>query len=199
MKIVTTNNVDFPYKWVSVYSYADIQGIPRNENNNVGENDTTVPCVCYFNRWNLMRSGKFNSDLNLIYPDAPPVNNLRHEYKIGVFSFNFTQLEWIDSRNGQLRLPSWAVYFALPICKASAPNVAAHPDVMGPKERLFRFPQSEFSKNAMKEIIDVQEQLARTPNDPNLTLTTEHTVRMRIDENEQIHFSFGHSYLNNSD
>lgn len=174
MKIVTTNQPNHPYRWITINSYEDIQALPKTETSNLAPETLTVPCLCYFNRYNLMQhGGKLTHHKLLQYTDAPPPQSPRPHSgeKIGIFVFNFHHLEWIDVHEPALRLPSWAVYFALPLSKQNSPSWEEHPDNKAPKERLFRFPTKE--KSATQDEIDKAiRQLSETANNPDLIITT---------------------------
>ena len=146
-KIVTTNDVSFPFKWVQINSFEDISGLPMSETNNLGRNTITVPCVCMFNRWNLKRNTPLPLDESLTFYEIPvPVQDssgfVDASMRMAMFVFNFDHNEWIGM-NGSVSLPNWAVYYALPICSFNSPDMNNHMDIKEPKERLLRFPNTQ--------------------------------------------------------
>jgi hypothetical protein len=187
-KIVTTASVKFPYKWIEINTYEDIQGLPKWES--IGciepEQNKTVPCLCIFTRNSLMRNGKFEHESKLQYPPAPYPLSYTYSEKIGTFLYDFDIFEWCDVHSPNLRLPSWAVYYVLPLSTHSTPDGSKHPARIAPSKRIHQFPRSTRCAKAMQEIEDVQKQLENTVNDPNLILTTAPHFTLEATEDNSI-------------
>ena len=170
-KIVTTNDVSFPFKWVQINSFEDISGLPMSETNNLGRNTITVPCVCMFNRWNLKRNTPLPLDESLTFYEIPvPVQDssgfVDASMRMAMFVFNFDHNEWIGM-NGSVSLPNWAVYYALPICSSNSPDMNNHMDIKEPKERLLRFPNTQ-RNDVQENIREAIDEMANTLTEANL-------------------------------